>query len=189
MSFANIYTARLILRRVRLEDAASVHAYRSLPEVAKFSPVERRTIDETKAFLEPLVSIEPCTPGTWLGLAITLRETGKLIGDIGLRFPEKETYQVELGVSLDPDYHGKGFASEAMLALLQYAFEVLGKHRVFASIDPINRASIALVERIGMRREAHFRSSIWWKNREWVDDLIYAMLEDEWRARVLRMPE
>ena len=183
MSFENIHTDRLILRRVRLDDAELIHAYRSLPEVAKYSPVERRTIEETRTFLEPLVSVEPCTPGTWLGLAITLRETGRLIGDIGLRFPEKETYQVELGIGLDPAYHGQGFASEAMLALIQYAFEVLGKHRVFASIDPGNGASIALVERVGMRREAHFRSSIWWKDREWVDDLIYAMLEDEWRAR------
>ena len=183
MNFENIHTARLILRRVRLEDAEAMHAYRSLSEVTRFFPADHRTIEDTIAFVEPLVSVEPTTPGTWLGLAITLRETGLLIGDIGLRFPEKETYQVELGIGLDPAYHGQGFASEAMLALMKYAFEVLGKHRVFASIDPGNGASIALVERVGMRREAHFRSSIWWKDREWVDDLIYAMLEDEWRAR------
>jgi len=182
MSFENIHTDRLILRRVRIEDAEAMHAYRSLPEVTRFFPADHRTIEDTLAFVEPLVSVEPTTPGTWLALVITLPETGKVIGDIGLRFPEKETYQVELGTSLDPAYQRKGYASEAMLAVIQYAFETLGKHRVYASIDPHNSASVALVERIGLRREAHFRSSIWWKG-EWADDVIYAMLEDEWRAR------
>ncbi|PWB75113.1 GNAT family N-acetyltransferase [candidate division GN15 bacterium] len=183
MKFVNIQTSRLTLRRVRLKDAVAVHAYRSLPEVTGFFPGDHRTIKDTIAFLEPLVAVKPATPGTWLGLVITLTDTGRVIGDIGLRFPERKTYQVELGTSLDPAYQGKGYASEAMLAVMQYAFETLGKHRVYASIDPRNSASIALVERVGMRREAHFRSSIWWRNREWVDDLIYAMLETEWRER------
>jgi len=183
MTFTNIETSRLTLRRVRIEDAEAMHAYRSLPQVTNFFPSEHRTIEDTFAFIEPLVSVELTTPGTWLALVITLTDTGKLIGDIGLRFPEKETWQVELGISLDPAYQKKGYASEAALAVIQYAFESLGKHRVYASIDPRNTSSVALVERVGMRREAHFRSSIWWRDREWVDDLIYAMLEDEWRDR------
>jgi RimJ/RimL family protein N-acetyltransferase len=183
MTFENIPTTRLVLRRLRLDDAEAMHAYRSIPEVTSFFPADHLTVETTLAFLEPLVAAEPTTPSTWLALAITLRSTGQMIGDIGLRFPEKETWQCELGVSLDPAFQRQGYASEAMLALMGYAFEVLKKHRLFASIDPRNTASVALVERIGMRREAHFRSSIWWKDREWVDDLIYAMLEDEWRAR------
>jgi RimJ/RimL family protein N-acetyltransferase len=182
MDFEPIQTDRLILRRVRLDDAGPIHAYRSIPEVAQFSPVERNTVEETRRFLEPLVTAEPFSPGSWLALAITLRESGLLIGDIGLRFPEKEDYQVELGISLHPTYHRRGYASESMLALIGYAFEALKKHRVFASIDPRNTASVALVERIGMRREAHHLASMPWKGG-WADDLIYAMLEREWIAR------
>lgn len=183
MKFENIQTSRLTLRRVELKDAEAMHAYRSFPAVTKFFPAEHRTIEDTIAFIEPLVLVEPTTPGTWLALVITFNDTGNVIGDIGLRFPEKETYQVELGIALNPAYQGKGYATESMLALIQFAFESLGKHRVYASIDPRNSASVALVERVGMRREAHFRSSIWWRDREWVDDLIYAMLESEWFDR------
>ncbi len=182
MMFNNLQTDRLILRRICMDDAEAVFAYRSLPELAQWQPVERKTIEETRAFIEPLVNVEPNTPGTWLALAITLREDGRMIGDIGLRFPEKETWQAEMGISLDPRYHGLGYASEAMRAVMKYAFESLGKHRLYASIDPRNRASIALVERLGFRREAHFLLSIRWKGA-WADDLIYGMLDEEWRAR------
>jgi RimJ/RimL family protein N-acetyltransferase len=182
MSFENIYSERLILRQVRMEDAEAIHSYLSLPEVAKYSPVERKTIEEIIAFLEPLVSVEPETPGTWFAMAIILKESDQLIGNVSLRFPEKETYQVELGIAINPAYQKKGYAAEATLLVLQYAFEGLGKHRVFASIDPINESSIALVERVGMRREAHHRLSIMWKG-DWADDVIYAMLASEWFER------
>jgi RimJ/RimL family protein N-acetyltransferase len=181
MTFTDLHTDRLVLRRICIGDAEAVFAYRSLPEQAQWQPVERKTVEETRAFIEPFVSVEPDTPGTWLALAITFREGGRLIGDIGLRFPEKETWQAELGISLDPKYHRVGYGSEAMRAVMGYAFDVLGKHRVYASIDPRNKASMALVERLGFRREAHFILSIRWKGG-WADDLIYGMLEEEWRA-------
>jgi RimJ/RimL family protein N-acetyltransferase len=182
ITFTDLQTERLVLRRLGMDDAETVFTYRSLPELIQWQPVVRETLEETRAFIEPLVNVEPGTPGTWLALAITLREDGRMIGDIGLRFPENETWQAELGISLDPKYHRMGYASEAALAMLKYAFETLGKHRVYASIDPRNKASMALVERLGFRREAHFLLSIRWKGG-WADDLIYGMLEDEWRAR------
>ena len=105
-----------------------------------------------------------------------------MIGDCGLHFPPGEPHQAEVGITLAPGHQGQGYATEALNAVLDYLFLSLGKHRVFASVDPRNRASIALLERVGMRKEAHLRESVWWKG-EWADDLVFAVLEGEWRAR------
>ncbi len=182
MQFTELQTERLILRRVRMEDAEAIHAYRSLPEQLRWQPEERHTVEEIRKFLEPHIAAVLGTPDSWLALAITIRDTGQVIGDIGIHFPEKKHYEVELGIAMHPAYHGKGYATEAMRALMGYAFDTLGKHRVYASVDPSNAASIALVERLGFRREGHFLLSVRWKGG-WADDLVYGMLESEWRAR------
>jgi RimJ/RimL family protein N-acetyltransferase len=67
-----------------------------------------------------------------------------------------------------------------VVALLDYLFTVLNKHRVFASVDPRNEASMALLRSVGMRQEAHFRQSLFWKG-EWVDDVVLGLLRSEWK--------
>jgi RimJ/RimL family protein N-acetyltransferase len=178
----DIETERLRLRRLGPSDGPVVFAYRSLPEVARLQFWEPRTEEEVNASLRELLSFEPDTPGTWLQLGITLRGTGLLIGDCGIRFPADDTRQVEVGISLSPLHQGKGYATEALEAVFDYCFGPLGKHRVFASADPRNDASIALMTRVGMRKEAHFRESLWFKGA-WADDLIYAILDWEWTSR------
>jgi len=180
--FNPIQTDRLILRRLTLEDAEAVYSYRSNPEVSKYQMWHPKSIDDVHHFLKSLIDVSPDTPGTWLQLAIVSRDDNVLIGDCGIRFPEEETYQAELGISLTPSCHGEGFGREALQAVMGYLFDSLHKHRVFASVDPRNLAAIALMDRVKMRHEAHFRESILLEG-EWVDDVIYAMLEHEWRGR------
>lgn len=64
--------------------------------------------------------------------------------------------------------------------MIGYLLGPVQKHRVFASVDPRNTRSLALLERVGMRQEAHFRESLWFKG-EWVDDVVFAILAAEWR--------
>jgi len=85
----------------------------------------------------------------------------------------------EIGFTLAPDYQGRGYATEAVRLLAGYLFTVRGKHRITACCDARNAASAALLERLGMRREGHLRQSTWAKG-EWTDDLLYALLHDEW---------
>ena len=80
-----------------------------------------------------------------------------------------------------PEFQNRGYATEAVRALLEYLFDTLGKHRVFGSVDPRNRSSIRLLQRVGMREEAHFVKSLWFKD-EWVDDVIFAILASEWKS-------
>ncbi len=170
---------RLLLRRVQPADAESIYAYRSKPDIYKYQsygPV-------TRAKIRRLVAISartlPDTPGTWYQLAITLKPTGDLIGDIGIHFIGE--WQAELGYTLAPRYHGKGYATEAVLLVIAYLFGDLRKHRITASTDPRNTHSIKLLERIGMRKEACFKKSFW-TGKAWADDTVYAMLRTEWTA-------
>ncbi|MCX6833857.1 MAG: GNAT family N-acetyltransferase [candidate division Zixibacteria bacterium] len=180
--FVPIQTSRLTLRRLSPEDTQDVYSYRSDPQVSRYQMWKPRSLDDTRQFLEQLAAAQPDTPGTWLQLAIVRRDDNAVIGDCGIRFPDNDSHQAELGISLRPSHQRQGFATEALSAVLAYAFESLHKHRVFASVDPRNLASISLMNRMGMRREGHFRESILIRG-EWLDDLIYAMLEHEWANR------
>ena len=112
--------------------------------------------------------------------AAALRERGggALVGDCGFRCPVEDPRQGEIGITLAPEAQGKGLAAEALRALLEYLFVRRGMHRVFGSVDPENRPCRNLLHRVGMRQEAHFVSSQWFKGA-WVDDLVFAMLERE----------
>jgi len=104
------------------------------------------------------------------------------VSDLGLHFVAGAEATVELGISIAPSHQGKGLAAEALHAVLGFVFGDLHKHRVFGSVDPRNHACMKLLESVGMRKEAHFRESLWYGG-EWVDDVIFAMLEREWLLR------
>ena len=91
----------------------------------------------------------------------------------------QEHYRAEIGYTLARDHQGQGFASEAVSRLLDYAFDVLGLHRVIAIADCRNKPSWVLLERVVLRREGHFLEGVWFKG-EWSDEYLYAVLKDEW---------
>ena len=174
-----IQSEKLILRPVRIEDAEIIFGYRSNAIINRFQGWIPETIDDVQDFFLNKVSAEIDQPDTWFQLAIIRKDNGELIGDIGIHFLESGSFQVEIGCTLNFNQHGKGFATEALTETLNFLFQKLNKHRVIASIDPRNEKSIQLVERLGMRKEAHFRKSLW-INNEWVDDLVYAILMEDW---------
>jgi RimJ/RimL family protein N-acetyltransferase len=88
----------------------------------------------------------------------------------------------ELGFIFHPDHSGRGYAIEAAGVVLGVAFGEFGLHRVTGSCDARNLASARLMERLGMRREAHFHSNEYVKD-EWCDELVYAILREEWVVR------
>ena len=104
-----------------------------------------------------------------------------MVGDCGLHITRGDPRQAMIGFTLDSNQQGKGYATEAVLRLLEYVFNSLNKHRVIATTDCQNTKSIALLERIGMRREGHFLQNIWFKGA-WGDEYQYAMLMSEWLA-------
>ena len=83
---------------------------------------------------------------------------------------------------MHPDFHGRGYMTEAASVGLRIAFETLGLHRVIAVLEPHNAASTALCRRLGMREEAYFVEDCWCKG-EWTDTGVYGLLASEWQAR------
>jgi RimJ/RimL family protein N-acetyltransferase len=86
---------------------------------------------------------------------------------------------VEIGFTIAPAHQHQGYATAAVVALLDYLFTVLRKHRVWDSVDPRNQPSMALLRRVKMRQEAHFRDSLFWRG-EWVDDVVFGLLASDW---------
>ncbi|WP_372650976.1 GNAT family N-acetyltransferase [Draconibacterium sp.] len=170
-------TKRLVLRPLTLNDKHALLAYRSDSEANKYQGWIPKTIDDVETFLGKL-SAEFNVPDTWFQLAVVEKQDNKLIGDIGIHFIDEQ--QVEIGYTIAKQHQGLGFATEASKAVINYLFGELKKHRITASVDPENIASVALLEKLGFRKEAHFKESLL-INGQWVDDVIYALLAREWK--------
>ena len=182
MAQPEILTERLKLSPLAAADAPAMYAYRSDPEVCRYQSFEPGSLAEVQAFIAGLQAATFDTAGTWFQFAIRRRDTEQLIGDLGAHFLAADPRQVEIGFTVSPASQGRGFGTEAVSGMLNHLFGTLHKHRVFASVDPDNAASIALLKRVGMRQEANFRQSLWFKGT-WVDDMVFGILASEWKVR------
>ncbi len=174
-----ILTTRLKMDRLGAADAPALHAYRSLPEVCLYQGFNPGSLQDSEGFIRSLGDFPFGAAGTWFQFAIRRRESGELVGDLGAHFLGDAPRQVEIGFSLAPAWQGQGLAGEAVTALISHLFAHQDTHRVMASVDPRNTASVALLRRVGFRQEAHHRRSLWFKG-EWVDDMLFAVLKEEW---------
>ncbi|MFO7862550.1 MAG: GNAT family protein [Salinivirgaceae bacterium] len=171
-------TERLILRPVSIGDKAAIFEYRSDRETNKYQGSIPNSISDVEAFIHKLAKYIN-EPSSWFQLVIIEQASEKLIGDLGIHFFGSENKQTEIGCTLNKHYHHKGYATEAVERVIEYLFNDLNKHRIIASIDPANKSSIGLVERLGFRKEAHFKKSLF-MGGQWVDDIVYALLREEW---------
>jgi len=182
-----ILTRRLLLRPFAMDDLADLHAIQSRPDVTRYLMWRPRSLAEVREVLAKRARTTTLEDqGDALNLAMTLPESGALVGDVSLRWVSAKHRQGEIGFVLHPDHHGKGFAGEAGAVMLRLGFEGLGLHRVVGRCDARNTASAKVMERLGMRREAHLRQNEIVKG-EWTDELVYAMLADEWPAARARL--
>ncbi len=180
-----INTERLLLRPLTFDDADAIFKYHSDSEINQYQGWIPLNIDDVVDFIRNRISPEINITGTWFQFVIVTKESSELIGDLGIHFLEADKKQVELGITLNSDFFGKGYAQEALTGSINYLFNTLNKHRIITSIDPGNIKSIKLVEKLGFRKEAHFKESL--KIRGvWVDDLIYAILKSEWNEKIAR---
>ncbi|WP_066039869.1 GNAT family N-acetyltransferase [Herbiconiux solani] len=177
-----VATERLDLRPHRLGDLDDLLRFHGDPEVVRYIPWPVRTREQTVTALEARTRQGSVfEPGQWLVLAMVERETGRVIGEILLKYDDETDARAELGYAMARDREGHGFATEAARAMLELAFDRFGLNRVIARLDTRNDASARLLERLGMRREAHHLRASWFKG-EWTDDFVYAITADEWRT-------
>ncbi len=177
-----VETERLLLRPVERErDVEAMHSYRSIPEVCRYVPFSPGTLEEMGERLADPERIRSVieAEGQVLSLAIEVRETGQMIGDLVLFWHSDKDRHAEVGYVLHPDHEGHGYATEATRALVDLCFDEAGAHRVSARLDQRNTASARLLERLGFRREAVFVEGEWFKD-EWTTLVVYAVLDREW---------
>lgn len=174
----NILTDRLILRLAKPDDAEEIYSYRSDTIENRYQDWFPESVEEVRDnIINMPLSID--TADVCFQFVILTKNENRLIGDMGIIFTNHDRMQAEIGCTLNKEFQGKGYATEALNVMVNYLFGTLHKHRIVASIDPRNTASISLIERLGFRKEAHFRESYYLRG-EWVDDIIYAMLRKEW---------
>ena len=179
-----IETERLRLRRFRRDDLDGLAAIQSRPEVARFLYWEAREREQVEPALAKFIALDEISgeeDDESISLAAERREDGALLGYVSIWLRSRRDRQVEIGFSFHPEWQGRGYATEASRELLRLGFERLGAHRVFGRTDARNEPSAALMRRLGMRQEAHFREAEVFKG-EWGDELVFAILEDEWRG-------
>jgi len=181
-----IVTKRLLLRQFVIGDFESLRDIQSRPEVTRFLYWGPRDDDEVRKGLK-LRQSRTSLDGldSVIEYAVVARESGLLIGDVQIALVSAEYRTGELGFVFHPAHHGLGYAREATTELLRVGFDELGLHRIIGRCDARNTASAGLMGRLGMRREAHFRRNEFVKG-EWCDELVYAMLAEEWANRQTR---
>jgi RimJ/RimL family protein N-acetyltransferase len=163
------------------EDFDALFAIHSRTDVVRYLYWNPRTEEEARAVLERKVasgSID--SEGDSLTLALVLRTTDQLIGECNLHWLSREHRQGEIGFLLHPDHHGHGYATEAGRVLLRIGFEDLRLHRVIGRLEARNEPSARVLQRLGMRREAHLVENEYVKG-EWQSELVYAILDRDWR--------
>ena len=178
-----VRTKRLLLRPYADSDLDALHDIHRREDVTRYLPWGPRSIEDVRGMIERRVPLTTLNrSGDGLLLVLVVAPDGPLIGDVDLQLLSREHRQGEIGYVLHPAHQGHGYATEAAEALLRIGFETYDLHRIIGKVDGRNEASGRVLERIGMRREAVFRENEFFKG-EWVDEVVYAILADEWRAR------
>jgi len=178
-----VRTARLTLRPAVADDLAATWEYRRLPEVSRWLTRAPATPEEYREqFLDP----------ERLARTIVVELQGEVIGDLMLKVEDAWAQaevadrargtQAELGWVLHPEHAGHGYATEAVRALIDLAFDDMGLRRVTAGCFAANEASWRLMERVGMRRETVTVRESLHRSGEWLDGMGYALLADERRS-------
>lgn len=171
-------TTRLLLRDFDEDDCHATHAYESDPRVVRYQSHGPRTLEESREYIRRVRAESQQVPRRLYDLAVVLAPSGPVIGRCGINL-DSDLRQAALWYVLHRDHWGRGYVPEAARALVDFGFTRLGLHRVWADCDPANTASVRVAEKLGMRREAHFRENAWIKGA-WSDSLIFAVLEREW---------
>lgn len=183
-----MHTERLLMRPFEEGDLTALHEMQSNEEVVKYLYHDVRSLDEVRAALARKMAGTSITgEGDGLSAAAVLRDTGEFVGDISLWLVSEGHAQAEVGFVVHPAHQRKGYATEAARPMVDFAFTTMGVHRVIGRTEARNAGSARVIEKLGMRREAHFVENEWVKG-EWQSEFVYAVLAAEWAALTAGVP-
>jgi [ribosomal protein S5]-alanine N-acetyltransferase len=162
------------LRPIAEDDWPEVHAWASQERVCRYQLWGPNTAEQTRAFVREAVRAWSSVPRTRLVYAITA--DGSVAGNCELNLRDRD--QGEISYVLHPDYWGKGVATAAARQLVRLGFGEHELHRIFATCDPRNTASAAVLRRLGMRYEGRMRETMLIRDG-WRDSDLYSVLVHE----------
>ena len=176
---------RLVLRRPRDSDVEPLLPGWSDPDMVRYTGCR----DDPRAFVAGFIAdMQAKSPGEsepggpWYQFVIERREDKAVLGDLGVGFGIPGERQAELGWRILPHVQRRGYAREAVAALIGW---LIGAHRIHRFVGVAaseNAASVALLRSLGFRQEGQFRESFLCNGR-WLDDSYFALLASEWRER------
>ena len=178
-----ILTERTTLRLIDLRDLDDIHNLHSLPEVDEFNTLGiPESIAETKSIIEPWVADNKLTIKTNYTFAIEDNQSKEFIGLFGLKLSSEKYRKGEVWYKFHPDHWNKGFATEVLVAMIDFSFNVLNLHRIQAGCAVDNVGSIRVLEKVGMIREGRGRQILPLKSG-WSDNFEYSILETDTRKQ------
>lgn len=178
MIFEVLETKRLILREFNKSDFHAIHEYASDPEVSIYLPWGPNREVDTENYLNSIISYQAHYPRKDYEIAIELKETGLVIGACAIHISDSKTREGYIGYCFNQRYWRNGYASESARAIIEFGFNSLNLHRIYATCDPNNIGSAKVLEKIGMKREGHIREHKLQRGK-WRDSYLYSILEQE----------
>ncbi len=179
-------TARLILRKLEVRDAADMFEYSRDPLVAEHVLWDAHTsIGESRGYIRYMIrKYRSGEPSSW---GIVEKSSGLMIGTIGYMWYQRENNSCEVGYSLSRAHWNMGYMTEALQAVIDHSFRALSMHRVEAQHETANPASGAVMRKCGMRKEGTLRGRLYNKGK-YVDVDLYAILKEDYAARTVKTP-
>lgn len=180
LTLPTLTTARLALRQLSPDDVPALHAIFSDPQVMRFwSSEPLRDLAAARTLYEEIDALRASDALYQWG--IECRDDRQLIGTTTLSRLDAQNRRAEIGFALRSDRWGRGYATEAVERLVDYAFGELGMHRLEADVDPRNEASLALLAKLGFEREG-YAPERWYVHGEWQDSVLLGLLSRGRRA-------
>jgi len=176
-----IETERLILRDFVKEDWRRVLEYQSDPLYLRYNKWTERTSEAAQEFVGWFINHQTQKPRLKFQLAVLLKSNHQLIGNCGVRMDKAGDVEANIGYELDPKHWNQGYATEAAHAIVDFGFRHFGVHRIWADLVADNVGSAHVLEKLGMKLEGRLRDKAYFKGRWW-DELIYAILAEEWEV-------
>ncbi len=177
--FPILRTPRLTLREIRPSDAPEILKMRANSRINQF--IYRPNMEEMEQSEQLIQSVQEAYQNrkalAWAGI---LRDGDKIIGSLGLTNIEFRNLRAEIGGELAIEYWGKKIPLEAVKAVIDYGFQTLGLHTIEAKVSPDNRGSVFILERMGFKKEAHYRDRGYF-NGEFTDMAVYTLFEEDWK--------
>ncbi len=188
MKYIELESKRLIYNKFKKDDYPIVFDWLSNPVNMKYRSSEPKNQEEVLAYLDWAIESVNKSECINFRYAVRLKDTNELIGSCELAFTDKDP--AELAWELHRDHWKQGYGTEIGNTLLKLGFDILNLRRIIADCNTLNVGSYRIMEKIGMRREAHYikkyRGNSVLQNK-WCDKYQYAILKEEWDKKTIRV--